>query len=669
MRHLRQAEPLPADLADVAELRAAILGKLAYSVGRDAASASPHDWFVATALAVRDRIVDRWMDERRRDEAAPRKQVYYLSIEFLIGRLLFDALTNLDLVEPARAALSGLGVDLDELRALEPDAALGNGGLGRLAACFMDSMASLGIPAHGYGIRYQYGLFKQEISDGRQQELPEDWLAAGNPWEFERPALASQVCFGGSVEYVAGSSHDARGIWYPAETIQAVPYDTPVVGWRGRHVNTLRLWSARAGDPIALRAFNRGDYADAMAARAQAEAISRVLYPSDATAEGQELRLRQEFFFTSASLQDIVRRHLQRHGSLRSLPDQAAIQLNDTHPAIAVAELMRILVDEQDCSWQEAWRITTSTLNYTNHTLLPEALESWPLSLLNRLLPRHLQIIYLINHHHLRELAERGITAPATVSSLSLIDENGEKRVRMGHLAFVGSHRVNGVSALHTELMRGTVFGELEAIRPGRIVSKTNGVSFRRWLYQANPALTSLLTEVLGEQVLDDSRAARRARALRRRRQLRPPRCRDPPRQQGGARPRRARAHRRDDRTVGAARRAHQAHPRVQAPAAQSARDHRLVPVDPRPAAARLDAPRQALRRQGGDRLRPRQADHQARPRRGPRGQRRPDRRRPAESGVSCRTTASAWRSGSSRRPTSPSRSRPPGWRRPEPET
>jgi len=506
MRHLRQAEPLPADPADVAKLRAAILDKLAYSVGRDAASASPHDWFVATALAARDRIVDRWMDERRRAGEAPRKQVYYLSIEFLIGRLLFDALTNLDLVEPARAALSDLGVDLDELRALEPDAALGNGGLGRLAACFMDSMASLGIPAHGYGIRYQYGLFKQEISDGRQQELPEDWLAAGNPWEFERPALAYPVRFGGSVEYVAGSSDDARGVWYPAETIEAVPYDTPVVGWRGRHVNTLRLWSARTGDPIALRAFNRGGYADAMAARAQAEAISQVLYPSDATAAGQELRLRQEFFFTSASLQDIVRRHLQRHGNLRSLPDQAAIQLNDTHPAIAVAELMRILVDEQDCSWQEAWRITSSTLNYTNHTLLPEALESWPLSLLNRLLPRHLQIIYLINHHHLRELAERGITAPATVSSLSLIDENGEKRVRMGHLAFVGSHRVNGVSALHTELMRGTVFGELEAIRPGRIVNKTNGVSFRRWLFQANPALTSLLTDVLGAHVLDDSR-------------------------------------------------------------------------------------------------------------------------------------------------------------------
>src|SRR5262245_8586689 len=273
MRQLRQAEPLPASRApDVKELRAAILGKLAYSVGRDVGSASPHDWFVATALAVRDRIVDRWMEARRRAEEAPRKQVYYLSIEYLIGRLLFDALANLGLVEPARAALSGLGVDLDELRALEPDAALGNGGLGRLAACFMDSMASLGIPACGYGIRYQYGLFKQEISDGRQQELPEDWLAAGNPWEFERPALAAPIHFGGSVEYIAGSTDDARGLWYPAETVQAVPYDTPVVGWRGRHVNTLRLWSARPGDPLALTAFNRGDYIGAMAARAQAEA-------------------------------------------------------------------------------------------------------------------------------------------------------------------------------------------------------------------------------------------------------------------------------------------------------------------------------------------------------------------------------------------------------------
>jgi glycogen phosphorylase len=501
MLHLHQIKPLPS--ADVEELRADIVGKLTYSVGRDLVSASAHDWLFATVLAVRDRIVDRWMEARR---LAPRKQVYYLSIEYLLGRLLFDALTNLNLVEPTRAALAGIGVDLDQLRRLEPDAALGNGGLGRLAACFMDSMASLGIPAHGYGIRYQYGLFKQEISEGWQQELPEDWLAAGNPWEFERPALAYPIQFGGVVEYLAGSTEQARGLWYPDETVVAVAYDTPIVGWRGRHVNTLRLWSAHTSDPIALKAFNRGDYVGAMAARAQAEAISRVLYPSDATPAGQELRLRQEFFFTSASLQDIVRRHLEQHASLDSLPDQVAIQLNDTHPAIAVAELMRILVDERDYSWRNAWRITTSTLNYTNHTLLPEALETWPVSLFNRLLPRHLQIIYLINWHHLRELADHGISDPATTAALSLVDEGIEKRVRMGHLAFVGSRRVNGVSALHTDLMRRTVFGQLAATRPGHIVNKTNGINFRRWLYQANPGLTSLLIDVLGENVLDDDR-------------------------------------------------------------------------------------------------------------------------------------------------------------------
>jgi glycogen phosphorylase len=495
------------DTEHVKELRAAILGKLAYSVGRDRESARPHDWFLATALAVRDRIVDRWMDGSGRTGSEATKQVYYLSIEYLIGRMLFDALTNLDLVEPVSDALSSLDIELGDLRALEPDAALGNGGLGRLAACFMDSMASLGIPAFGYGIRYHDGLFKQQISDGWQRELPEDWLSNGNPWEFERPELAYPIRFGGAVEYVGGSADNTRGLWYPAETVLAVAYDTPVVGWRGRHVNTLRLWSARASDPIQREAFNLGDYVGAMAARAQAEAISRVLYPSDATSAGQELRLRQEYFFTSASLQDIVRRHLQHEDSLESLPDKTAIQLNDTHPAIAVAELMRILVDEHDISWTDAWRITRSTLNYTNHTLLPEALESWPVSLMNRLLPRHLQIIYLINWHHLREAAERGITDPTKVASLSLISENHEKRVRMGHLAFVGSRRVNGVSKLHSELMRRTVFAPLDAMRPESIVNKTNGVSFRRWLYQANPALTSLLTEALGERVLDDADA------------------------------------------------------------------------------------------------------------------------------------------------------------------
>ncbi|HWM45557.1 MAG TPA: glycogen/starch/alpha-glucan phosphorylase [Xanthobacteraceae bacterium] len=503
MQRLKR-QPLPAPVADdVSALAQAIQSKLIYAVGRAPENARPHDWFMATAYAVRDRLVDRWLASQRRAFERRRKRVYYLSVEFLIGRLLFDAMSNLGVVEPIRAALATLDVDLDDLRALEPDAALGNGGLGRLAACFMDSLATLGIAAYGYGIRYDYGLFRQQIRDGWQQELPEDWLANGNPWEFERPEMTYPIRFGGGTEYVGGDDETARAVWYPAEIVNAVAFDTPVAGWRGRHVNSLRLWSARAMEPIQLAAFNQGDYVGAVASRVQSEAISRVLYPGDETPAGQELRLRQEYFFTSASLQDIVRRHLFEHDSLASLPQYAAIQMNDTHPAIAVAELMRILVDDYDYSWAEAWRITTQTLSYTNHTLLPEALETWPVSLMNRLLPRHMQIIYLINWLHLKAAAEHE-SAAASAAAASLIDEGAEKRVRMGHLAFVGSHKVNGVSGLHTDLMRRTVFADLNRLYPDRIVNKTNGITFRRWLYQANPRLTALIEDAVGPRVLDD---------------------------------------------------------------------------------------------------------------------------------------------------------------------
>jgi starch phosphorylase len=495
---------VPPRARETTAFRDLVLAKLTYAVGKDRSSAQLRDWFMATAHALRDHIIDQWMATSRRVYAERAKRVYFLSVEFLIGRLLFDTLCNLAVAAPVREALADLGVDLNDIRALEPDAALGNGGLGRLAACFMDSLATLGIPAYGYGIRYDHGLFKQHISDGWQHELPEDWLAFGNPWEFDRQEVLYPIGFGGLVEYIGGDANTARGVWYPAETVHAVAYDTPVVGWRGRHVNTLRLWSARTTEPIHLQAFNQGDYVGALAARAQAEAISRVLYPSDATPAGQELRLRQEFFFTSASLQDIVRRHVAQHGDLWSLPDHAAIQLNDTHPAIAVAELMRLLIDEHEVSWADAWRITTRTLSYTNHTLLPEALETWPVSLMNRLLPRHMQIIYLINWQHLKELADPKKIDSTLAPSLSLIDETGEKRVRMGHLAFLGSHKTNGVSALHTDLMRRTVFRDLDAAHPGRIVNKTNGITFRRWLYQANPDLTDLIIEAVGERVLDE---------------------------------------------------------------------------------------------------------------------------------------------------------------------
>ncbi|WP_428978544.1 glycogen/starch/alpha-glucan phosphorylase [Chenggangzhangella methanolivorans] len=349
---------------------------------------------MATALAVRDRIVDRWVAEH--NAATPQKRVYYLSLEFLIGRLLFDAMNNLGLIEDAREALAGLGVDIDKVRAAEPDAALGNGGLGRLAACFMDSMASIGVPAFGYGIRYDHGLFRQGMRDGWQQEYPEDWLSFGNPWEFAHPEVDYPIGFGGYVEQVMEGG-EPRFVWRPAETVEAVAIDTPVVGWRGKHVNTLRLWSARAPDPISLDAFNRGDYVGALADRVRIESISKILYPSDETPAGQELRLRQEYFFASASLQDLIRRHLGERGDIKSLASHVSIQLNDTHPAIAVPELMRILLDVHGLSWDEAWKITGATFSYTNHTLLPEALESWPVPLLERLLPRHMQIIYLIN--------------------------------------------------------------------------------------------------------------------------------------------------------------------------------------------------------------------------------------------------------------------------------
>ena len=482
-----------------------MLAKLTYSVGKIPEVASPRDWFLAVAFATRDIVVDRWFESTAEVYADGRKRVYYLSLEFLIGRLLFDAMTNLGIAEPMAEALKELGVNLTELRRVEPDAALGNGGLGRLAACFMDSMATLRIAAHGYGIRYDNGLFRQIIRGGWQQETPEDWLANGNPWEFERPEVNYAIGFGGWVEMVQGEDERTRHVWHPAETVEAVGYDTPIVGWRGRHVNTLRLWSARAPDPFKLDAFNAGDFVGALSDTVRAEAISKVLYPSDATPAGQELRLRQEYFFASASLLDLIRRHIKQHQDVRTLGEHAAVQLNDTHPAIAVAELMRILIDLNGLEWDEAWAVTQATFSYTNHTLLPEALESWPVPLMERLLPRHMQIIYLLNAAHLDSARRRGFIDPGFLATLSLIDEYAGRRVRMGNLAFIGSHKINGVSALHTDLMRKTVFHNLNTVYPGRIVSKTNGITFRRWLIECNPGLSEIIRSTLGESALEDA--------------------------------------------------------------------------------------------------------------------------------------------------------------------
>jgi starch phosphorylase len=482
-------------------LASAIVDTLVHRIGKDAQAARPHDWLAATILTLRNEIIERWMQSTKEAHAAGAKRVYYLSLEFLIGRLLRDALSNLRHNDEVAEALASLGVKLAEIEQIEPDAALGNGGLGRLAACFMESLASLDLPAYGYGIRYVNGMFRQRLDDGWQVELPENWLAHGNPWEFERRESAYFVGFGGEVTATAaGQVH-----WSPAEAVEAVAFDTPMVGWRGKRVNTLRLWNARAFDPIKLDRFNAGDFEGALAGQLRAETLTRVLYPNDSTPAGQELRLRQEYFFSSASIQDIVRRHLQYFGDIRTLPDKAAIQLNDTHPAVSVAELMRLLVDFHDLSFDEAWDITRATFGYTNHTLLPEALESWPLPLFERLLPRHMQIVYAINAKLLREAAKvDGIDGNA-IAAISLIDEGGERRVRMANLAFAGSHSVNGVAALHTELMKKTVFADLHRLYPDRINNKTNGITPRRWLQQCNPGLTGLLAEAIGDEFRDDA--------------------------------------------------------------------------------------------------------------------------------------------------------------------
>jgi glycogen phosphorylase len=493
----------PVDELALAEIKSAILAKLRLAIGRNASTATRRDWYKAAALALRDRIVHRWLASEKESYDEGRKRVYYISLEFLIGRLFTDALNNMGLLAVFEAALGDLGVDLADLRKCEPDAALGNGGLGRLAACFMESMATLAIPAIGYGIRYDFGLFRQVIAQGWQQEYPDEWLSFGNPWEFQRPEVVYQVQFGGRIEHIEVNGSD-RAIWHPAETVQAVAYDTPIVGWRGLYVNALRLWSARSPAPLKLEIFNAGDHLGATAQEARAEAICKFLYPNDESPAGRELRLRQEYFFVSASLQDLVQRHLASDGHLRRLASKAAVQLNDTHPSLSVTELMRILVDIHNFRWDDAWQITVATLSYTNHTLLPEALETWPVDLFERLLPRHLEIIYRINAEHLA-LAEARCPGDLDFrASVSLIDEKSGRRVRMGQLAFVGSHRINGVSAMHSDLMKETVFHDLDHLYPGRITNKTNGITFRRWLLLANPGLTDLLREACGEAVRDD---------------------------------------------------------------------------------------------------------------------------------------------------------------------
>ncbi|HDR28599.1 glycogen/starch/alpha-glucan phosphorylase [Rhodovulum sp.] len=462
--------------------RDSISRHLIYSLGTEPQRATLSDWRIALSLTVRDRLVESWFAATRATRKAGAKRVYYLSMEFLIGRLLEDAIINLRLEDEVREALAGLGLSADDVIQDEPDAALGNGGLGRLAACFMESLATLGVPAVGYGIRYEHGLFRQSFVDGRQIEEPEDWLTQTHVWEFRRRDVRLRLCLGGEVVEESGKS-----VWRSAEAVMAQAYDTPMIGWQGRWANTLRLWSAEPLHGFDLDRFNRGDFTAAAEAEALARTISRVLYPDDTTMRGKELRLKQEYFFTAASLHDILRRFEDEGGALADLPKRAAIQLNDTHPAIAGPELVRLLHDERGMPLDQAIETARGCLSYTNHTLMPEALERWSEDLMSRLLPRHMQLIERIDTAHAAEKPGRRVA----------LRSDGE--VRMGELAFVMAHKVNGVSALHTELMKQTVFAELHRMHPDRIVNQTNGVTPRRWLFSANPRLSRLISDTIGE--------------------------------------------------------------------------------------------------------------------------------------------------------------------------
>ena len=475
-------------------MRYAVERHLLDTVGVEPEEASPTDLMEAVARVAREQLSRRWVANEHADRQAKARRVVYLSMEFLMGRTLGNSLAALALDGPAAEAARNHAMTLEDLRAREPDAALGNGGLGRLAACFLDSMAALGLPSYGYGIRYEFGMFAQSIQGGRQVEHPDPWLENGTPWEFSRHDVAWPVRFGGWVE------HPARGaaVWHHAGAVNAKAYDMVVPAHEGERVSTLRLWRAAAPAHIDLSTFNSGDYARAAEFKNQFENISWVLYPNDSTPAGRELRLRQEYFFTSASLQDVLARHKAEHGRLDNLAEAVAIHLNDTHPAIGVAELMRLLVDENGMAWRDAWAISQATFSYTNHTLMPEALETWPVALMSQVLPRHMEIIYRINHEFLQLAARRRPGDDNFLARLSLIDEHGDRRVRMANLSIVGSHKVNGVSALHSQLLVDTIFADFAAIWPERFTNVTNGVTPRRWLAQANPGLSTLIDESVG---------------------------------------------------------------------------------------------------------------------------------------------------------------------------
>jgi glycogen phosphorylase len=498
-----------------ASLRRAFLDHVHFSRGRPFERASTVDRYHALALVARDRAMRRWTRTITAYAGREVKQVYYLSAEYLPGRLLVNNLLNLGLYDEVKRVTAELGLEFADLCEVEPDAGLGNGGLGRLAACFLDSMATLGIPGMGYGIRYEYGIFEQAVRGGHQVEKPDEWLRFGNPWEFERPDHTVRVRFYGRSSRYIDAQGRARVQWADTQDVVGVPYDTPVIGHGRTNVNTLRLWSARASEEFDLDVFNAGDYERAVYDKTRSETISKVLYPNDSVQVGRELRLKQQYFFVACSIADLLRRHLAAHRTLSNFHDKVAIQLNDTHPSIAIPELMRVLVDEHALGWDEAWKITQATFAYTNHTLMAEALERWSVTLFERLLPRHLEIIYEINQRFLRQVQIRYPNDDARVSRMSIIEEaHGAKNVRMAHLAVVGAHSVNGVAELHTRLLKAEVLRDFGEMFPERFNNKTNGVTPRRWLAQCNPRLSGLITSRIGPGWKDDLGQLERLRPL-----------------------------------------------------------------------------------------------------------------------------------------------------------
>ena len=478
--------------------------QLKYALDSDVYHATAEGRYQALALAIRDRIIHQWDLSRKTQRANHSKRVYYLSLEFLMGRAMTNNIINMGLEKNVREALSSLGYSFEELAEVEPDAGLGNGGLGRLASCFLDSLATLELPAYGYGIRYNYGIFRQQIKNGWQVETPDNWLKDGNPWEIKRSDLVYPVGFGGEVVEVREGGKDFFR-WIPEETINGIAYDTPVVGYGGKTINTLRLWAAESPDAFSFEEFNSGDYTEAVRNKINAETLSQVLYPNDTLYLGKELRLKQQYFFVCCSLQDIIRRFKRFPDKKWSeFPNEAAIQLNDTHPSLAIPELMRLLIDKEGLGWDEAWDITVKTMGYTNHTLMPEALEKWALPMLQKLLPRHMQIIFEINQRFLDHAVSFFPMQNDKIAKISIIEESNPKMVRMANLAIIGSHSTNGVAELHSELLKREMFPEFNTIFPEKFNNKTNGITQRRWLLAANPALASLITEAIGDKWITD---------------------------------------------------------------------------------------------------------------------------------------------------------------------